>query len=216
MKRKAAAEEKRRVKALRKSLLQNTVNELQDARTQNDGKLPHGRMAQAVNSLKAAGLAVSRDVLNRMKPTISPGLPVRVSEDDAATTVSDLSGNSTRPTSTTTPHRAPHQSSPSNMTTTTTTTKTLGGRPKGSTAQSKRDAVDRKVSCINKITELYVEKKADGPLPSYYLKTIISEQMKCFDVKDRIAPETIRSRGKRGIVAPETRGPRLDEFSNRR
>ena len=187
-------------KTLCHSLLQSTVNDLHAARRANNGRLPYGKMSSVLATLKQAGVEATQFTFRQLKPSTStiPGY-IRIHNDNA-TVVSDITPSTTGCTLTI---------NETTINASNTTANTSGGCPKGSSTVARKTARDNKAACINKITEIFFHEKSSrhGSLPTGYLQSLIENQKREFGICDNISCDTIRSRAKRGSLAPPTRGP---------
>ena len=177
-------------------MLQSTVDDLHAARNANKGRLPYGKLSSVVAQLKQAGVQATRYTFRHLKPSTTTTIlttstiptntiPRNITIQEDATVISDV----TPPAS-------------------VTPTIPSSGRPKGSTTIAKKIAEENKAACINKISEIFFHEKTkvEGALPVGYLKSLIEEKKKEFGVRDDISCNTIRTRAKRGNLAPSACG----------
>ena len=174
---------------IRACALANVVNDLIQIRARNNGRVPRDDYKRSISSLAEIGVEITMDAMykrvareefNRLSnpQALHNFTPIsEVVTEDSVAVESDITGES------------------------------RGGRPTGSTADSKVDMKTRYKKCMNEITMNYEAEKMKYKalkkrLPKNYLKNLIEEKKKSFAINADINMDTIRTRVKQNCLTP--------------
>jgi hypothetical protein len=188
-------------KKMRESLLGQAALELNKARDDNGGRLPHKRMGHAIQALLDIGLKVNKDIMNRamqkQKKATLPFSVLEVNVDQSA--VSSLRG--TEGAENIPPIPPTILPIPPNY------RNINKGRPSGTTKMNIATSISAKQDCITAIALEYksmVEQADVTYAPKGYLIKLIDEKKEEFGLPEDyyISTDTIRSRVKRKNPEP--------------
>jgi hypothetical protein len=196
------------LKKLHQSALQDVVDDLVKekeegwkSRTSQDSYTTKLKCFELTGISITCGALYQRDKRQSKKKPNAPTGPVEeliVNQNDSK--VSSISSPSTG--SNTTDSYTESQDLPQAM-----ISSTKAGRPKGSTMQKKRDDINNYKECVNAIAEEYhneltFHKEKSKRLMKGYLEAVIEQKKDEFGVSDDIPVAMIRTRIKRGSLAP--------------
>ena len=193
------------VKKWHQSALQDIVDDLVKEKEEGwKNKAARDSYTTKIKSLELIGISITPNALykrvereSKKKPN-EPTSPIEEAVVNDTSEVSSISSPSTGTNITDSEHQ-------DLLTATIWTSK--AGRPKGSTMQKKKEDVNNYKECVNAITKEYnnkltFHKENRQRLMKGHLEAIIEQKKEEFGVSDDIPAATIRTRIKRGSLAP--------------
>lgn len=179
--RNAALSAKRSVTATRKAVIEAICKCMLDVWRENGGRLPYGYMKMYIEENRKEHNWITRDVLNSGFTRYKREMGVfQNSVVQVTSSVGSHASNGSMSSLSNSQHSAGRNK---------------GGRPSGSTEESKRQKMDKIVSMKNDITAEYEKEKEKGKMKKNQLKEIIKKHKKKRDLEDVDVPQdTIRQR----------------------
>ena len=193
------------VKKWHKAALQDVVQDLVKEKEEGwKNRTARDSYTTKLKSLELIGISITRDALYKRVERESkkkPNEPTSPFDEVIANDTSELSSISSTSMGTNI------TDCESQVLQTSTISSSKAGRPKGSTMQKKREDISNYKQCVNAITEddhkeLTSHKEIQWRLMKGRLEAVIKQKKEEFGVSDDIPAATIRTRIKRGSLAP--------------